>query len=145
MKPKLLWIQMWKYWLSSWYKNMIGLIEILFCCILMLLCFCPVGCLSLEKLSWDSQQGRDGATSGSNKLQFQSGQSFCYIMRKVWCHQIWTQTYLGFIVLILTYMLISYYITIEKHVGRICFYYLFTTNTLIWSTRLFGTMCRCLL
>ena len=38
---------------------MIGLIEILFCCVLTLLSLCPVGCLSLEKFSWHSQQGRD--------------------------------------------------------------------------------------
>ena len=33
----------------------------------MLLCLCPVGCLSLEKLNWDSQQGRDRPMSGRNK------------------------------------------------------------------------------
>ena len=38
-----------------------------FCCILALLSLCPVGCLSWEKLNWDSQQGRDLATSGRNK------------------------------------------------------------------------------
>jgi hypothetical protein len=47
-----------------------------------------VGCLSLEKLNWDSQQGRDLATSGRNKKKIQSGQSYSYIMWKVWCHQI---------------------------------------------------------
>ena len=31
----------------------------------------------------------------------QSGQSYSYNLRKVWYHQIWIQTYLGFIVLIL--------------------------------------------
>jgi hypothetical protein len=65
---------------------------------------CPTGCLSVEKLNWDSQQGRDLATSGHNKENFQSGQSYSYIMRKVWYNQIWIQTYFGFIVLILTYM-----------------------------------------
>ena len=45
---------------------------------------CPVGCLSFEKLNWDSQQGRDLATSGDNKYKFQLGQSYSYIMRKVW-------------------------------------------------------------
>ena len=49
----------------------------------MSLCLCPVGCLSLEKFSWESQQGRDRAMSGCNK-NFQSGQSCSYIMRKVW-------------------------------------------------------------
>ena len=34
------------------------MIKILFCCLLMLLCLCPVACLSLEKLNWDSQKGR---------------------------------------------------------------------------------------
>ena len=38
-----------------------------FCCVLTLLCLCPVGCLSLEKLNWDSQQSRDLATSLCNK------------------------------------------------------------------------------
>ena len=76
-----------------------------FCYPLTLLSFCPVGCLSLEKLSWDSQQGRDRATSGSNKIKFQSGQSYSYIMRKVWYHQIWIQNYLGFIVSDLMYIL----------------------------------------
>jgi hypothetical protein len=28
------------------------------------------------------------ATSGRNKIKFQSGQSYSYIMRKVWYHQI---------------------------------------------------------
>ena len=92
--------------LSSWYKNKIGLIETLFCCFLTLLCLCPVGCLSLEKFSWDSQQGRDRATSGSNKIKFQSDQYYSYIIRKVWYHQIRIQTYLGFIVLILIYILL---------------------------------------
>ena len=52
------------------------------------LCLCPVGCLSLAFLNWDSQQGRDIATSGHNKIKIQSGQSYSYIMRKVWYHQI---------------------------------------------------------
>ena len=38
-----------------------------FCCVLMLLCLCPVGCISLEKLNWVSEQGRDLARSGHNK------------------------------------------------------------------------------
>ena len=59
----------------------------------MLLCLCPVGCLSLEKLNWDS-----------NKIN-QSGQSYSYITRKVWYDQIWIQNYLGFIVLDLMYMM----------------------------------------
>ena len=35
---------------SSWYKNKIGLIEKIFCCVLTLLCLCPFGSLSLEML-----------------------------------------------------------------------------------------------
>ena len=31
-----------------------------------------------------------------NKLKFQLGQSYSYIMRKVWYHQIWIQNNLGF-------------------------------------------------
>ena len=58
--------------------------------------------LSLEKLNWDSQQGRDLATSGRNKQQFQLGQSYSYIMRKVCYHQIWIQNNVGFMVLILS-------------------------------------------
>ena len=56
------------------------------------LSLCPAGCLSLEKLNWDSQQGRDLATSGRNKK---------ISIGPVWYHQIWIQTYLGFMVLIL--------------------------------------------
>ena len=59
--------------------------------------------LGLEKLNWDSQQRRVLAMSGHNKKN-QLGQSYSYIMRKVWYHQIWIQTYLGFIVLILVYL-----------------------------------------
>ena len=64
----------------------------------MLLYLCHVGSLSLEKLNWDSQQGRDRATSWRNKKN-QLGQSYSYIMRNVCYHQIWIQNYLGFIVL----------------------------------------------
>ena len=49
----------------------------------MLLCLCPVGCLSSAFLNWDRQQGRDRAMSGRNKRN-QLGQSYSYIMRKVW-------------------------------------------------------------
>ena len=57
----------------------------------------------LSQLNWDSQQGRDRTTSGRNNF-FWLGQSYSYIMRKVWYHQIWIQKYLGFIVSDLTYM-----------------------------------------
>ena len=53
---------------------------------------------------WDSQQGRDIATSGCNKIKFQSGQSYSYIMREVWYHQSGIQNYLGFIVSDLIYI-----------------------------------------
>ena len=48
-------------------------------------------CLCLAFLNWDSQQGRDLATSGRNKQIFQLGQCYFYIMRKDWYHQIWSQ------------------------------------------------------
>ena len=74
-----------------------------FCCPLMLLSLCSVGCLSLAFQNWDSQQGRDLAMSGRNKQKFQLGQSYSYIMRKVWYHQIWIQNNLGFMVSDLMY------------------------------------------
>ena len=49
------------------YKNKVGQIENLFCCVLTLICLCPVSCLSLGKLHLDSQQGTDLATLGRNK------------------------------------------------------------------------------
>ena len=70
--------------LSSWYKNKIGPIEIFVCYVMTLLQIWPIGCLSFEKLNGDSQQGRDLATSGGNKIKFQLGQSYSYVMRKLW-------------------------------------------------------------
>ena len=61
--------------------------------------------LSLAFLNWDSQQGSDLATSGRIKQKFQLCQSYSYVIRKVWCHQIWILNYLGFMVLILMYTL----------------------------------------
>ena len=58
----------------------------------------------LEKLNWDSQQGRDLATSGCKKQKFQFGQSYSYIMRKVGHHQILIQNNLGFMVSDLIYI-----------------------------------------
>ena len=52
-----------------------------------------------------SQQGRDFAKSGCNKKKFQWSQSYFYIMRKVWYHQIWIQNYFGFIMSDLMYVL----------------------------------------
>ena len=46
----------------------------------------------------------DSANSGCNKKKFQSGQSYLYIMSKVWYHQIWIQNYFSFIVSDLIYI-----------------------------------------
>ena len=46
-------------------------------------------------LIW-SQREFWNATSGRNKTKFKSGQSYTYIMRKVWYHQIWIQIYFRF-------------------------------------------------
>ena len=78
----------------------------------MLLCLCPVGCLNLEKVNWDSQQGRDLAISGHNNKKFQSGQFYTYIIRKVWYHQIWIQNYFGSIMSGIIYILINLTLTI---------------------------------
>ena len=53
---------------------------------------------------WDSQQGRELAKSGSKKKEIQFCQSYSYVNRKVWYHQIWIPNNLGFMVLILTYL-----------------------------------------
>ena len=57
------------------------------------------------KLNWDSEQCRDLAMSGCIKQKSQLGQSYSYIIRNVWYHQIWIQNNLGFMVLILMYRL----------------------------------------
>ena len=66
-------------------------------------------------VSIETSMGRYRAMSGSNKIKFQSGQSYSYIMRKVWCDQIWIQTYIGFIVLILrpTHQFINFFSLME--------------------------------
>ena len=91
---------------SHIYKNKIGQIDF-FCCILTLLCLCPVGCFSSKNIHWDSQQDWDFATSGPHK-KIQSDQSYSYIMRKFWYYQIWIQNYLGFIVSDLMYICAAY-------------------------------------
>ena len=58
-------------------------------------------CLNFAFINWDSQQGRDLATSGCKKKWIGSILFLCWLWGK-WYHQIWIQTYLGFIVLILT-------------------------------------------
>ena len=87
--------------LSYWHKNKIGRIEIFFCCFLTLLIFCPVSWVSFAETS---QQGRKLAKSGSNKKKFQFCQSYSYVNRKVWYHQIWIPNNLGFMVLIQIYI-----------------------------------------
>ena len=47
--------------------NFLGTSEHNSCCVLMLLCLCPFGFLSFEKLNGNSQQGRVLATLGGNK------------------------------------------------------------------------------
>ena len=81
--------------LSYWHKNKIGRIEISFCCFLTLLIFCPFG---WSQQNWPSQQDRKLAKSGSNKKNFQFCQSYSYVNRKVWYHQIWIPSNLVFIV-----------------------------------------------
>ena len=89
MKPKLFWIQIWWYVLDFPHNiRIIGPIEIFVCCFLTLLSLCPLGCLSLEKINKDSLQGRALATSGCNEKKIQLGQSYSYINKKVWYHQI---------------------------------------------------------
>ena len=74
MKPKLFGIQIW------WYQTF------------------------LSQFCWASQQGRELATSGSNRKKIQFCQSYSYVNRKVWYHQIWIPNNLGFIVSDLTYI-----------------------------------------
>ena len=75
---------------------------------------------------WASQQGRNLATSGGNKKKFRLGQSYSYIMRKVWYHQIWIQNNLGFIVLILMYVPVTlqlhspYWHVLWRKLANIC-------------------------
>ena len=79
-----------------------------FCCFLTLLIFCPVG---WSQQNWPSQQGRKLAKSGSNKKKFQFCQSYSYVNRKVWYHQIWIPSNLGFIV--------SDLVKVPKYVGKL--------------------------
>ena len=61
---------------------------------------------------WLSQFRKAKCNVRMQQKKIQLGQSYSYIMRKVWYHQIWIQTYLGFIELILQYMSKSSYIVI---------------------------------
>ena len=58
----------------------------------------------LAQFCWDSQHGRELAKSGSNKNKFQFYQSYSYVNKKLWYHQIWIPNNLGFIVSDLTYI-----------------------------------------
>ena len=98
MKPKLFGIQIWWYQTFLSHKNKIGRIEIF----LLLPDFANFLPCWLAQFCWDSQQGREVAKSGSNKKKFQFCQSYSYVNRKVWYHQIWIPNNLGFIVSDLT-------------------------------------------
>ena len=52
----------------------------------------------LSQQNWASQQGRKLAKSGCNNFFFQFCQSYSYVNRNVWYHQIWIPNNLGFIV-----------------------------------------------
>ena len=77
-----------------------------FCCVLTLLYLCPVACLSFEKLNWDSQQGRDLATSGGNKKISIGPILFLYYEESL----VSSNLNLNLLVLILMYVLFSIYI-----------------------------------
>ena len=70
----------------------------------MLLCFCPVGCLSLAKLNWDNQLGRDRTTSGCNNNKNLIGPILFFQFE-------FKTKYLGFIVLILVHTYWSFQTT----------------------------------
>ena len=71
----------------------------------MLLCLCPVGWLCLPETADRAETEQRQDTTKKN----QSAQSYTFIMRKIWYHHIQIQNYLGFIVLILTYILFAKY------------------------------------
>ena len=72
MKTELFWIQIWWYqtFLTISIRIRLAKSKFPFFCPLTLLSLCPVGCLSLALLNWDSQQSRDLETSGSIKENF---------------------------------------------------------------------------
>ena len=65
----------------------IRLARLFFCCILMMLCVYPDGCLNLAETACRAETKQRQDTT----KKIQSGQSYFYIMRKVWCHQVWIQ------------------------------------------------------
>ena len=71
MKTELFWIQIWWYqtFLTISIRIRLAKSKFPFFCPLTLLSLCPVGCLSLALLNWDSQQSRDLATSGSGAIK----------------------------------------------------------------------------
>ena len=68
-------------------------IEIFVCCVLTLLSLCPVGCLSLAFLNWDSQQGRDVVMSGCNKKISIRPILFLYYEESLHCNHIRCKNY----------------------------------------------------
>ena len=66
---------------------------------------CWLSQFSFSKLRQSTGQRQSNVRTQQKK--FQSGQSYSYIMRKDWYHQIWIQTCLGFIALILCYTHLS--------------------------------------
>ena len=91
--------------LSYWHKNKIVRIEIFLCCFLTLLIFCPIG---WSQQNWLSQQDRKLAKSESKKKISILPILFLWINRKVWYHQIWIPSNLGFIVSDLMYIPAEY-------------------------------------
>ena len=77
---------------------------IYFCCVLTLLSLCPVGYLSFENLKLRQPTGQRISKVRKQQKEFQFCQSYSYVNRKVWCHQIWISNNLGFMVLILIYI-----------------------------------------
>ena len=86
--------------LSYWHKNKIGRIEFF----LLLPDFANSLPCWLSHQNWASKQGRKSAKSGSNKKKFQFCQSYSFVNRKVWYHQIWIPNNLDFIVSDLIYI-----------------------------------------
>ena len=57
------------------------------------------------------------------QISFQLDQSYSYIMRKVWYHQIWILNYLSFIVLILSKQINTYTQIWHQFVGIFTFFW----------------------
>ena len=88
--------------LSYWHKNKIGRIEFFF---LLLPDFANSLLCWLSQQNWANQQGRKLVRKVRKQLKkFQFYQSYSYVHRKVWYHQIWIPNNLDFIVSDLLYM-----------------------------------------